>query len=346
MGKFMFTTSEDMIRSVNAESPLGTEEFLNAYYPYFRILLKHYGCPSQDLEDLCTPVALKLLKALKTFDRQRPGSLRKLINLIVKRTLANHFKKMSSKKQMPNTKVTELIPEVHERPSENNWAIQDCQVLQSVCTEAVQAYLNRVEPLTYKALKMYVMEYKNAADISEMLEISANSVYNHKRNFFLRIVEDAHALYEEKTSEKVTKAYIADALYNYLLDNNPALTIAESPVPDKLLRQVSFLQKKINEIPQPDEAGHYILMVDAEKSWYKISKVQNIGSRNADIIIEDQRISGPHCSLKLEDESVIVEDLHSANGTFINGKKIDKQMLLHGDLVQLGAAASFIFIES
>ncbi|NQZ57284.1 MAG: FHA domain-containing protein [Lentisphaeraceae bacterium] len=343
----MFMTSENLIRSVNAESPQGTEEFLNAYYPYFRILLKHYGCPNQDIDDLCTPVALKLLKALKTFDRQRPGSLRKLINLIVKRTLANHFKKICSKKQMPNTKVTELIPELHEREAQPDWAVKDCQILQSVCSEAVQSYLNRVEPLTYKALKMYVMEYKNAQDISEMLDISTNSVYNHKRNFFLRIVDDAYDTYRKRTSEEVTKTFIAQSLYNYLLDNNPALTIADNPVPDKLLRQVSYLKDKISELPAPQREGYYLLRIDAGSQWQELTDGQTIGSRNADILINDQRVSGPHCSFSIDaDGQFTVSDLHSANGTFINGVKIEKQLLIHGDLLQLGSAVGYIYYDN
>ena len=32
----MFVTSEELIKKVNADYPLETEEFLNAYYPYFK----------------------------------------------------------------------------------------------------------------------------------------------------------------------------------------------------------------------------------------------------------------------------------------------------------------------
>ena len=247
---------------------------------------------------------------------------------------------------MPNVKTTELIPEMHERNSQPDWAVKDCKILQSVCTEAVEAYLKRIEPLTYKALKMYVMEYKNAAEISDTLDISANSVYNHKRNFFLRIVEDAQKLYEEKVEEKIEKTLISDALYNYLLDNNPALTIADSPVPEKLLRQVSFLQNKIDEIPLPHENGHFLLCVNASKEWHQLTAKHSIGSRKADIIVDDKRVSGPHCQLSVEEDRVVLEDLHSANGTFINGKQIERQMLIHGDLIQLGAAVSFIFLDA
>ncbi|MCH2206322.1 MAG: FHA domain-containing protein [Lentisphaerales bacterium] len=343
----MFVTSEELIKKVNADSPIDTEDFLNAYYPYFKILLKYYGCPHQDVDDLCTPIALKLLKALKNFDRQRPGSLRKLINLITKRTLFNHFKKINSKKQMPNTSASELIPELHEKDCLINWEMKDCATLQNVCTEAIESYLSRIEPLTYKALKMYVMEYKNAQDISETLEIATNSVYNHKRNFFLRIVEDAGNIYTEKTGEEIDKTTIAEALYNYLLDNNPALTIAEAPVPDKLIRQVQFLRGKIDNFEIPADGKSRLIHLEGNNEPYEIADNFTVGSRKADVIIEDQRISGPHCQITIDDElHTTLCNLHSENGTYVNGKKIEKQLLLHGDLIQLGNAATLIYYQA
>ncbi|MCM8536154.1 MAG: FHA domain-containing protein [Lentisphaeraceae bacterium] len=340
----MFLTSEELIKKVNADSPTDTEDFLNAYYPYFKILLKHYGCRHQDVDDLCTPIALKLLKALKTFDRKRPGSLRKLINLITKRTLINHFKKLNSKKQQPNQLTSELIPELHEKDSKVNWQVKDCDTIQKVCNEAIESYLNRIEPLTYKALKMYVMEYKNAQEVSDTLEMPANSVYNHKRNFFLKIVEDATELYKEKTSEEIEKTVIAEALYNYLLDNNPALTIVEAPVPDKLIRQVSFLRGRINEFEIENDNIPHLIFTESNLEPASLTKDLNLGSRKADIIIEDQRISGPHCEFKIDSEGhVSIKDLVSENGTYVNGQKIDEQLLIHGDLIQLGNAASIIF---
>ncbi len=342
----MFTTSEELINKIHADSPQATEDFLKAYYPYIKVLLRHYGCPSQAVEDLCTPVALKLLKALKTFDRRRPGSLRKLINLIVQRTVANFYKKMNAKNQQPNKNTTELVPEMHERNLKVDWQMSDCSILHEICTTAIQNYLNRVEPVTYKALKMYVMEYRNAQEVSDLLEIPANSVYNHKRNFFLRIVDDATELYEQKTGDKMSKVSIAEALYNYLLDNNPALTIAESPLPDKLLKQFSFLKNKIDEVQAPDEKGTFLKFLNASLDWQKVNNKVIIGSRKADLIVNDPKVSGPHCQLSIDEEGdTYLEDLHSENGTYVNGKKIQKQLLLHADLIQLGSGTNIIFYQ-
>jgi len=342
----MFTTSEEMINRVNADSPEGTEEFLTAYYPYFKVLLKHYGCPNQEIEDLCTPVALKLLKALKTFDRRRPGSLRKLINLIVKRTLANFFKKINSKSQQPNKNTSELIPELHERDTQVDWQMKDCNLLHEVCTASIENYLNRIEPVTYKALKMYVMEYKNAQEVSELLEIPPNSVYNHKRNFFLRIVDDATELYNQKTGESISKVVIAEALYNYLLDNNPALTIAESPVPDRLLKQFAFLKSKLEDVESPNEKGHFLKFIDTNLDWESFNEETTVGSRKSDIIVDDPKVSGPHCKLVIDNEGhVSIEDLLSENGTYVNGKQVKNQVLMHADLIQLGSGTSMVFYQ-
>lgn len=342
----MFTTSEEMINRVNADSPQGTEDFLTAYYPYFKILLKHYGCPNQEIEDLCTPVALKLLKALKTFDRRRPGSLRKLINLIVQRTVANFYKKINAKREQPNKNTSELIPELHERDTKIDWKMKDCDLLHEVCTTSIENYLNRIEPVTYKALKMYVMEYRNAQEVSDLLAIPPNSVYNHKRNFFLRIVDDATDLYNEKTGENIDKVTIAEALYNYLLDNNPALTIAESPVPDKLLKQFAFLKSKLEDVDSPEEKGSFLKFLDSDLEWQSLKSETSIGSRKADILVEDPKVSGPHCKLTIDSEGhVEIEDLVSENGTYVNGKKVKKQVLMHADLIQLGSGTSLVFYQ-
>ncbi len=144
----------------------------------------------------------------------------------------------------------------------------------------------------------------------------------------------------------MSKLSIAEALYNYLLDNNPALTIAESPLPDKLLKQFSFLKNKIDEVQAPEEKGTFLKFLNSPLDWQKISKQVSIGSRKADLIVNDQKVSGPHCQLTIDaEDDIYLEDLHSENGTYVNGKKIQKQLLLHADLIQLGSGTNIIFYQ-
>ncbi|MDR2300108.1 MAG: FHA domain-containing protein [Comamonas sp.] len=55
-----------------------------------------------------------------------------------------------------------------------------------------------------------------------------------------------------------------------------------------------------------------------------------------DIVIENLAVSGEHAVLTMMDDKVVIEDLRSTNGTFVNGRAIQKQELLHGDLLDIG----------
>ncbi|GHJ88647.1 hypothetical protein NliqN6_5049 [Naganishia liquefaciens] len=68
-----------------------------------------------------------------------------------------------------------------------------------------------------------------------------------------------------------------------------------------------------------------------------------------DIVLTQKRISNRHCRIFRVDQRpgdwrdggaepvVYIEDLNSSNGTWVNGKKISKQILNHGDEISLGS---------
>lgn len=59
---------------------------------------------------------------------------------------------------------------------------------------------------------------------------------------------------------------------------------------------------------------------------------------NADVVIADSDVAPQHASLVLADDGVIVEDLGSTGGTFVNGSRITGPRRLQvGDRIQVGA---------
>ena len=60
-------------------------------------------------------------------------------------------------------------------------------------------------------------------------------------------------------------------------------------------------------------------------------------SRHAETRLEDPGVSRVHCEIELEDGQVLVTDLDSAGGTFVNGQRITEQQLRPGDVVQIGS---------
>jgi pSer/pThr/pTyr-binding forkhead associated (FHA) protein len=55
-----------------------------------------------------------------------------------------------------------------------------------------------------------------------------------------------------------------------------------------------------------------------------------------DIVIDNLAVSGEHAVLQMTGSEVLLEDLNSTNGTYLNGKAIKKQQLQNGDSIEIG----------
>ena len=57
----------------------------------------------------------------------------------------------------------------------------------------------------------------------------------------------------------------------------------------------------------------------------------------ADILVDHTSVSRRHASILVNGDDVVLHDLESRNGTFVNGRRIDRPMELRdGDIVGLG----------
>ena len=56
----------------------------------------------------------------------------------------------------------------------------------------------------------------------------------------------------------------------------------------------------------------------------------------ADFVVDAPLVSRLHCRLTLQDDGVLVEDLDSTNGTFVNGSRVQKGLLASGDVLRVG----------
>lgn len=63
--------------------------------------------------------------------------------------------------------------------------------------------------------------------------------------------------------------------------------------------------------------------------------------KNADISINDERISRHHVKISFKGEVAVLEDLGSTNGTFVNGKRIQIHPLKDGDKIQISSSTIF-----
>lgn len=63
----------------------------------------------------------------------------------------------------------------------------------------------------------------------------------------------------------------------------------------------------------------------------------SIGREDCDIAIDDPAVSRTHAAIITIGNDQIVQDLQSVNGTFVNGARISRQVLQHGDVIEFGA---------
>ena len=61
-------------------------------------------------------------------------------------------------------------------------------------------------------------------------------------------------------------------------------------------------------------------------------------SNDIDIVLIEDMVSRRHARVILQGDSLVIEDLGSTNGTFVNGEKIRRSRLKEGDKVLIGTS--------
>ncbi|MDO9545676.1 MAG: FHA domain-containing protein [Pelolinea sp.] len=87
---------------------------------------------------------------------------------------------------------------------------------------------------------------------------------------------------------------------------------------------------------------------DEINKTFFIEKEKNTIGRDpkSDFVIDDIEISRSHLEIIKNENSVLLEDLNSTNGTFLNGKRLEKiTAITDGDLISLGKNIVLEFIR-
>ena len=76
---------------------------------------------------------------------------------------------------------------------------------------------------------------------------------------------------------------------------------------------------------------------------YKIRNGDIIGKREGALLIDDPKVSTPHCRFRMDKNKFVLWDCGSKNGTFVNGKRIYSATTLEeNDLIKIGDVV-FVF---
>jgi len=61
-------------------------------------------------------------------------------------------------------------------------------------------------------------------------------------------------------------------------------------------------------------------------------------SRSNSIVLDDMLVSRRHVVITADDEGLLLRDLGSRNGTFVNGRRVEQTLLHEGDRIGIGAS--------
>src|SRR5690606_37495412 len=100
-------------------------------------------------------------------------------------------------------------------------------------------------------------------------------------------------------------------------------------------RMAAAMTDTVTEVPRSVRSGQLRLpdgrLVLVAHGGFKIGRMTD-----NDLILDDPKASRYHAQIKLGRAGLLIEDLDSANGVYVNDEPIDTALLADGDAIRIG----------
>lgn len=157
---------------------------------------------------------------------------------------------------------------------------------------------------------------------------------------------DLKSLQDEKRSltSELTEARIAlKALEDQLGEQGARIKELEADAADRMGRTI-FPSERVRPVPS---VGAEVLDLESPCSLHPLDdegapivldrKVMTVGrTRENQVFVPSQLVSRDHARILVSEEKVIVFDVGSANGCFVNDEQVKRRVLRDGDVVRFG----------
>jgi RNA polymerase sigma factor (sigma-70 family) len=314
-------------------------------------------------DDIFQETVFCLLKNMPNFEfDQERGKFRAYLKTIVLRRVADAFRRETKYiTQSPTNsdfQDQDYFENLSAGKTEEFEPEMDALWIKSVLSQALRRSYKKVDQLTYKSFCLYVLDGLPVEEVGQKLSIDRKgTIYQQKSRFLGILKKEFAALLEDLGGNDITDMKKNDSIFikafEELVKNRPEYreTIISNAPPHNLLERIEFARETLRLCPPPRENGAFLLHCSknkAKKEWIKLENELTIG-RTADngLSVDQADVSGLHASLKSKGgRDYAIKDENSANGVYINGSKIISETFLRdGDIIQLGADTSLIFIS-
>ena len=100
----------------------------------------------------------------------------------------------------------------------------------------------------------------------------------------------------------------------------------------------SFFVNPPPELPAKQTLALAVTKGPARGQVFRLTKAQTmLGRSGADIVLYDPEVSRKHCVIEVDGATATLVDLGTTNGTFADGKRIDRCQLKHLSTIRIGA---------
>lgn len=91
---------------------------------------------------------------------------------------------------------------------------------------------------------------------------------------------------------------------------------------------MSFFLKILNGV-EPGQVGNLFALQEGDNFLGRVSPP-------CQLVLEGKKVSKRHCVFSVKGQTAMVEDLHSSNGIFLNGRRVQNSKLKAGDRLVVG----------
>jgi hypothetical protein len=151
----------------------------------------------------------------------------------------------------------------------------------------------------------------------------------------------------QKGEEVITAALdMKEAAYRWIPDAEPTEQTAPIDIRDYILRRTQGPDTRFKTIKMATyqrkekklDFQYFLVPEETPNLKLRLKKTASVvgRERSCDIHVESFQVSRRHCLLEITDRGLLMKDLDSTNGTFLNGVPVKDGFVADGDRLSLG----------
>ncbi|MGD9843032.1 MAG: FHA domain-containing protein [Steroidobacteraceae bacterium] len=283
--------------------------------------------------------ALKHAEEIQAASALRESTLTDTLNLLREELLESHSALHARDKS---------LQEVEQRQAEEHQASQQAQAQ----LEATQQQMHLLET-QLRQRDQFILDQaaeleqlQHAVAESESQSERAETLHQEQRMQALTVSAELASLQAEHDQHLLQLSQAQQELAERRLEQGASAKQVEA-LQQELHQHVDALnaiRRDIHQVAQqsryrePDVLVRTLVRTDDPAVVHLLNKPAMVLGRSydADICIKTDSISRRHACLRVARDVVIIEDLGSTNGCYVNGKRVKKQLLKDGDQLSVG----------